>query len=111
LAGSGRSYDLLFAADVFVYVGALEEVFQAAAAAIEPAGMFCFSVEAAQAQDLELRSTLRYAHSEHYVRDLADRSGFAVTRCVRQVLRTDQEKPIEGILFWLQAPSRPGVER
>jgi predicted TPR repeat methyltransferase len=103
---SGRRYDLLFAADVFVYVGALERVFEAAARAILPGGTFCLSVEAADEQDLELRSTLRYAHSERYIRMLAGQTGFELRRCTRHPLRIDQGRPLEGLLAWMTMPAR-----
>lgn len=108
LSGSGRRYDLLVAADVFIYVGTLERVFEAAARAMHPGGTFCLSVEAADEQDVELRSTLRYAHSERYIRMLAGQAGFDVRACARHPLRIDQGRPLEGLFAWLTLPARDG---
>lgn len=108
LDGSGRRYDLLFAADVFIYVGALEQVFDAAARALHPGGTFCLSVEAADGQDLQLRSSLRYAHSERYIRMLAAQAGFDVRGCERHPLRIDQGEPLQGLFAWLGLPARAG---
>ena len=64
LATTGDRYDLVLSADVFIYVGALEAVFDGVARVIEPGGVFCFSVELApDEQDFVLRPSQRYAHS------------------------------------------------
>jgi predicted TPR repeat methyltransferase len=105
LASSGRRVDLLFAADVFIYVGALEAVFAAAARVLRPRGEFCFSVEADDGpHDWSLRTSLRYAHSERYIRMLARQHGFAVRRVARHPLRIDQGQPVTGLFAWLDSP-------
>lgn len=105
LAAAAGAYDLLFAADVFIYVGALDRVFAAAAGALRPGGEFCFSLEAADGQhDWELRLSLRYAHSEGYIRMLAGQHGFAVRRLSRHPLRIDQGQPVMGLFAWLDRP-------
>lgn len=104
LAQRGR-HDLLFAADVFIYVGALDAVFAAAAGALREGGEFCFSVEAAEGtQPWELRLSLRYAHAEGYIRMLAGQHGFAVRRLSRHPLRIDQGRPVTGLFAWLDRP-------
>ena len=100
-----RRYELLVAADVFIYVGALENAFAAAARVLRPGGEFCFSVEAADEHaDWQLRSSMRYAHSERYIRMLASRSGFELRATARHPLRSDQGRPIEGLFAWLALP-------
>ncbi len=103
LAATPHRYDLVVAADVFIYVGALEAVFAGVARVMEPGGVFCFSVEASQdGQDLALLRSLRYAHSRGYIETLAARHQFDVTRVVEQPIREDQRKPIPGLYFWLE---------
>ena len=105
LLAAPNAHDLLFAADVFIYVGALEGVFAAAAGALRAGGEFCFSVEAADGEhDWELRTSLRYAHAEGYIRMLAGQHGFAVRRLSRHPLRIDQGQPVEGLFAWLDRP-------
>ncbi|MDB5874089.1 MAG: hypothetical protein JWQ07_3531 [Ramlibacter sp.] len=104
LAGTTRRYDLVLAADVFIYVGALEAVFEGVARVLEPGGVFCFSVEAAPpGQHLALRPSLRYAHSRGYIEQLAARHGFAIDAGSTHPIREDQRVPIEGLYFWLTA--------
>ncbi|MFL6694902.1 MAG: tetratricopeptide repeat protein [Ramlibacter sp.] len=105
LASTQQPHDLLFAADVFIYVGALEPVFEAAARALHRGGEFCFSVEAADDEhDWTLRMSLRYAHSERYIRSLARQHGFPVRLVARHPLRIDQGQPVMGLFAWLESP-------
>jgi len=95
-------FDLVVAADVFIYVGALDAVFASVAKTMSTGGIFCFSVEEAEgAQPLELRASRRYAHSEASVRDLAQRTGFEVQGFERAPVREDQRVPVPGLYFWL----------
>jgi predicted TPR repeat methyltransferase len=95
-------YDLVLAADVFVYVGALEPVFADVARCMPAGGVFCFSVEEArEGGPPVLQPSLRYAHSESYVRELAARHGFEVATSLRAPIREEQQVPVPGLYFWL----------
>ena len=90
-------YDLVLAADVFTYVGAIEPVFAALARVLLPDGLFAFSVEAAPDDvEFQLRDSLRFAHSRRHIEALAQRHGHAVLQCVRQPMREDQHRPVEA---------------
>lgn len=65
----------VLAADVFIYIGALEEVFRGAARALSPGGIFAFSVEAQDRGSYRLQPTGRYAHALGYLRGLAAAEG------------------------------------
>lgn len=104
LQGTDRRYDLVTSTDVFIYIGELDPVFAGVRRVLHPGGTFAFSVEAADGRvDYELRTSLRYAHSERYVRALAQRHGFAVAAIEPHVIREDQGRPVEGLLVCLQA--------
>lgn len=95
-------YDLVMAADVFIYVGALEAVFAGVARVIDQGGIFCFSVEAAgDATPLVLRTSLRYAHSPGYIQKLAQHHGFEILATEEHPIRDDQRTPIPGLFAWL----------
>jgi predicted TPR repeat methyltransferase len=102
LGHTPNRYDLLLAADVFIYVGALEGVFAGAARVIEPGGVFCFSVEESKGDDVALQRSLRYAHSRGYIERLAAQHGFAIASTAAQPIREDQLQPIPGLYFWLE---------
>jgi predicted TPR repeat methyltransferase len=123
LARTERRYALVVAADVFVYLGALEPVFEGVMRVLEPGGVFAFSVEAADSEghgnaDAEtgtgyvLRSTLRYAHTERYLRTLAQAHGLQVCATRRHALRQDHGATIVGLCAWMRRDmTRPGSAR
>lgn len=102
LAAAQEPYDLVLAADVFIYVGALEEVFAQVARVLEPGGSFCFTVEECTEADFVLRPSLRYAHSEAYLRRLAQGNGLRVTALERGTVREEQRQPIAGLFVWME---------
>ena len=100
-------HDLLVAADVFIYVGALEPVF-AAAAATMARGTFCFSVELCDgdAAGFRLQPSLRYAHSRPDLLRLAAAHGFEVLAMERAAVREDQKEAVDGLYVCLRGVSR-----
>ncbi|MDB6000011.1 MAG: putative methyltransferase, contains repeat [Rhizobacter sp.] len=103
LRTSVARHDLVLAADVFIYVGDLLPVFEALRDVIDTEGVFCFSAELAsdEGMDFELLPSLRYAHSQRYVRELAARFGFEVAKWVQRPIREEQSQPIEGFFAYL----------
>ncbi|MBP2562021.1 putative TPR repeat methyltransferase [Neorhizobium galegae] len=95
--------DLVSAADVLMYLGSLETVFPLVNDLLSPRGFFAFSVEdAGEGAGFVLRDSLRYAHSEAYIRTLLSRFGFDLLKVENTVIRMDAGKPIHGILFLSQ---------
>ncbi|MGF9693465.1 methyltransferase [Rhizobium sp. 0TCS1.26] len=96
----GRA-DLVSAADVLMYLGSLDAPFALARDLLSPGGLFAFSVE--DAGDVEigfrLQGSLRYAHSERYVRERLATFGFETQETQRTDIRMDAGKPVFGILF------------
>lgn len=109
LLAQDAHYELILAADVFIYVGALDAVFAPLRQLLAPLGCFAFSVEegadTAASAGLTLQPSLRYAHSEAYVRNCAARHGFAVHRLHRAPLRQDQQRPVPGLYVELVVPT------
>lgn len=102
LTDSSELADLVMAADVFIYVGALEAVFAAVRQRLAPGGCFAFSVERAlTGRELVLLPSLRYAHSAVYVNRLAQLHGLRVVRHWEAPLREDQRRPVMGLYFHL----------
>jgi predicted TPR repeat methyltransferase len=103
LTETTRSADLVLAADVFIYVGELSAVFESVRRILEPAGCFAFTVELLpEGQDVRLLPSLRYAHSESYVRRLAQTHGFKLRQLFTAPLRYDQLKPVQGLYVFLE---------
>lgn len=100
LFGSPRRADLVSAADVMMYLGDLKAAFANVAALIKPDGIFAFSVEKAPDEaGFELRTSLRYAHSETHVATLLAANGMETLATEETVIRTEAGEPITGLLF------------
>jgi len=97
-----QRWDLLLAADVFVYLGDLAPVIIAAQQALRPGGQLLFSVEQGEAEDFVLREAGRYAHSAVYVRALAARHGFLLLAEEAAVLRQNLGADVPGWLYAMQ---------
>jgi predicted TPR repeat methyltransferase len=69
-------YDLVFAADVFVYVNELAPMLADIARVLAPRGVVAFTVETHFGAGVALLPTLRFAHGEPYLRDAMAAAGF-----------------------------------
>ncbi|HTP74007.1 MAG TPA: tetratricopeptide repeat protein [Burkholderiaceae bacterium] len=99
LATTDRRYDLVTAADVLTYVGALGAMFAGVARVLEPAGLFAFATEVADDDgdaEVVLRASLRYAHSRAYLERLARAHGFALLRLQRRPFRDDRQSTLRA---------------
>ena len=102
LRAPGASYDLIIAADVFIYIGDLAPVFDACRAALRTGGLFAFSLEAGE-EDVPyiLRTSGRYAHATGYIRMLAETAGLKVISHDHVIIRKEITDPIPGYIFVL----------
>ncbi|MBM6582254.1 methyltransferase domain-containing protein [Microvirga sp. BT689] len=94
--------DLVVAADVFVYMAALDAVFREAQRVLKSEGLFAFTVQAHEGADFMLGKDARYAHSESYLRRLAEGTGFTIVIFERVSTREDRGVPVPGFLCVLQ---------
>lgn len=104
-------FDLVLAADVFIYVGALDRVFALLAPRLHPGAWFAFTVESAAGMgptepdtgpELQLLPSLRYAHSLAYIDRLAQAHGLVRRHTAQAPLRMDQAEPLPGHFVYLQ---------
>jgi predicted TPR repeat methyltransferase len=126
LSGTAEgSVDGIIAADVFIYVGDLKEIFELSYHALKPEGSFlAFTIEELQTDivtspvpstdtvvpesctvepevGVKLMPCGRFGHSGKYVMDLAASTGFRVVDTRKDVLRTQSEMPVKSITFTL----------
>ena len=98
-AYEGPKADLVTAADVFMYVGALEGVVKTIAGLLVEDGLFAFSVEKLDATDgFALQPSRRYAHAEAYVRRVMEGAGLAVVSLEEKIIRQDRDEPVRGLI-------------
>ncbi|WP_134499867.1 class I SAM-dependent DNA methyltransferase [Microvirga pakistanensis] len=94
--------DLVVAADVFVYMAALDDVFREAHRVLRREGLFAFTVQAHEGDGFLLGQDARYAHAERYLRALADAN--ALTPVVLEPVSTREDRgvPVPGLLAVMQ---------
>ncbi len=95
-------FDLILAADVFIYVGKLDHVFALAHAHLTPKGRFVFSVEHCAADGFVLQPSGRYAHSRAYIVELARAHGFRIAASEKVSIRKHREGVADGLVCVLQ---------
>lgn len=108
LRASPERLDLITAADVFTYIGDLEPVFGAMSARLASGGLALFTVEASHDDQPVVRESLRFAHSEIYLRRIARRSDLEVRAIEPIALRRDRGETIDGLVVTLLAGGRGG---
>ena len=96
-------YDLILAADVFIYLGALERIVGWCAGSLSPGGALAFTVEAGEAP-VCLRESRRFAHSRDYVAGLLEAAGLTGAEITPAVLRKDRGADVAGLLVVARAP-------
>ena len=103
------SYDVIIAADVFIYIGKLDEVIGEIKRLLCPGGVVAFSIEALEAspdeetsqggqQQYRLEKTGRYTQSINYINKLASANGFLTRATVATPIRIEGGKPVNGYL-------------
>ena len=102
LRESRASFDLILAADVFIYIGDLREIFTLVKKRAAAGGIFLFSTELAD-QDFCLKPMGRYGHAESYIRELAHENGLSVLKVTASNIRKEKEEWIAGNLYMLRA--------
>jgi predicted TPR repeat methyltransferase len=91
-------YDLVLAADVFVYIGDLAPIFAGIGEILAPGGMLAFTVETHGGDGVTLLPTLRFAHSENHLRQLLGASGFAIQHLAKTSVRSEKGVPVDGLV-------------
>jgi predicted TPR repeat methyltransferase len=101
------AFDLLCAADVLIYLGDFQPIFEAASACLRPGGYFAFTIEELPAGDRYelIIKTRRYRHSKAYVQKIAGMFGFAELRFENITIRQEANQPVRGVLIILQMPA------
>lgn len=98
LADHPGRFDMVFAADVLIYFGDLEPLFDGVARVVGPRGLFAVSIETAPAGDYTLLPSGRFAHSCAYV-ERAAAPHFREAARQPIMIRLEAGVPLEGLLL------------
>jgi predicted TPR repeat methyltransferase len=105
LRGETRSWPLIVAADVFVYVGELKRVFEAVFDRLPPGGVFAFSIERASGETTELPArTARFRHAPAQLASMLADAGFIDIARDAVDLRLESGQPVAGELMLARRP-------
>jgi predicted TPR repeat methyltransferase len=85
------SYGAVLAADVFIYIGDLAEVFRGVARVLQTRGLFGFSVQAIPEGSYRLQPSGRYSHALAYLRELAAATGLRELATQRVSIRKETD--------------------
>jgi predicted TPR repeat methyltransferase len=96
-AASGH-FDVVVAADVFIYIGELEGVFREVARTLRPGGWFAFSIEETADAAYTLQHSGRFAQSQAYIARLAE-GKFAEVAAEPTVIRKESGAALPGRLY------------
>ncbi len=108
LYGAGaHTFDVVTAADVFVYLGDLAAVFVHARRVLRDDGLFAFTVErsAGEGAPFLLAGSGRYKHSLAYLESLCAAHRFRCLQSGDVILRKERNLPIEGRVYLLSTQS------
>jgi len=103
LRANSVTYDMILSADLFIYVGDLSEVFSLARRSLRKGGRFLLTIEDHDGEGYLLRQSRRFAHSESYLRQVAESAGFIVENMRRSVIRKEYDDAIEGAAYVFRA--------
>lgn len=97
-----QGFDLVVAADALVYVADLQAVFGGVARALEPEGLFAFTLETHEGEGSILGEKLRYAHAASYVDQEAACAGLSLLTLAQGSSRTESGIPVPGLVVVTQ---------
>ncbi len=100
-----NGFDLVLAADLMPYVGALAPLFAAVARVLAPGGAFAFSAERHDGAGFVLGEALRYRHAPSLIAEAAEAAGLAVLAVEPVSLRRERGVPVPGLIALAARPA------
>ncbi len=106
-AMSDSLYDVIVAADVLTYFGALENIFFQVKKHLKKNGAFIFSVTQNSLNDDDsfLHMSGRFLHTENYVKKVVKQCGFMVKKQQSCKLREEGDSEVFGWIFCIEKSS------
>lgn len=101
LRSSQDQYDLILAADVFVYFGDIEELMASITKALKTQGLLAFNIEVSKEENYQLTTTGRFAHSKQYVEECARNNNLEIVMAKYAFMRKQAEEDVYGMYYLL----------
>lgn len=100
-----NAFDLVLAADLLPYIGAITPLFGAVARILAPGGALAVSAERHDGEGFVLGETLRYRHAPDMVAAAAEAVGLAVLGVAPVSLRRERGVPVPGLIALMVRPA------
>ncbi len=100
-----NGFDLVLAADLLPYIGALAPLFAGVARILAAGGAFVFSAERHDGEGFVLGETLRYRHAPRLVAEAAEAAGLGVLGIEPVSLRRERGVPVPGLIGLMVRPA------
>jgi predicted TPR repeat methyltransferase len=97
-AKENTRYDLVLAADVFVYAGDLAPIFARIPVILAPGSLLAFTAETHAGDGIKILPTLRFAHGEAHIRTALAANKFEVRHLAKTSVRSEKSVPVEGLV-------------
>lgn len=106
LLHNDSTWDLVVIADVVIYMGKLDALFDAVLGRLRPGGWLALSAEAAQVQDIEIdTATARHRHGRDYLQRSLHEAGFGSVSVQNTSIRRERGRETPGYLVLAQRPA------
>ena len=102
LGKSELDYQYFVAADVFIYIGELSEVFRLIKSRNKRSGHFIFSTEHSEIDGYHLEKSGRYSHSKSYITKLSDEHGYEIHHFSEANLRKENNIYLKAGIYSLR---------
>ena len=100
-----NGFDLVLAADLVPYIGAIAPLFAAVARVLAPGGAFAVSAERHDGEGFVLGEALRYRHAPAFVAAAAEAAGLTVLAIAPVSLRRERGIPVPGLIGLMARPA------
>lgn len=100
----GEAVDVILGADLVIYVGALEELFNLTANKLKKGGLFILTVEEdiSETEGYKLQPSGRFTQTPSYMEGLCEQTGFSIIEAQEFPLRQQGNKTLPGKLYLMQ---------
>jgi len=98
-----NNVDIIIAADTLVYLGDLDQIFANCHVALTNNGLFAFTIENTATYPYVLQKNARFAHSQQYIHELANKYHFSIAKECEITLRKQKNVPVLGLLYILKS--------
>jgi predicted TPR repeat methyltransferase len=101
-AAPNDALDLIFAADVLVYIGDLTPLFMQFARVLASGGLFAFTAESHDRRGYVLGAQTRYAHSRTYIERVTSGAGLTIRLMQNASTRNNNGTEVGGLIAVLE---------